>query len=118
MVVRSSGEELFEQVITSPRPSFITGKSQNNPRRVTASSRPHSRASFSSCQVINAGRFDQRTTQEERRITLEALLHDEDRYQQAVHDVLSMREINRKIARTDEELELFDKMDEEEVGGT
>eukprot|EP00243_Klebsormidium_subtile_P013733 TRINITY_DN9285_c0_g4_i1.p1 TRINITY_DN9285_c0_g4~~TRINITY_DN9285_c0_g4_i1.p1 ORF type:complete len:945 (+),score=297.85 TRINITY_DN9285_c0_g4_i1:288-2837(+) len=65
-------------------------------------------------EVINAGRFDQRTTQEERRITLEALLHDEDRYQRAVHDVPSMEQINRMIARTDDEVALFDKMDEEE----
>jgi len=42
-------------------------------------------------EVINAGRFDQCTTQEERRMTLEALLHDEDRYQQAVDDVPSMK---------------------------
>ncbi|KAJ6806009.1 ATP-dependent helicase BRM isoform X1 [Iris pallida] len=30
-------------------------------------------------EVINAGRFDQRTTHEERRMTLETLLHDEER---------------------------------------
>lgn len=64
-------------------------------------------------EVINAGRFDQRTTQEERRLTLEALLHDEERYQQTVHDVPTLQEVNRMIARTDEELELFDRMDEE-----
>ncbi|XP_024392755.1 ATP-dependent helicase BRM isoform X2 [Physcomitrium patens] len=64
-------------------------------------------------EVINAGRFDQRTTQEERRLTLEALLHDEERYEQTVHDVPTLQEVNRMIARTDEELELFDKMDEE-----
>ncbi|XP_024372220.1 ATP-dependent helicase BRM isoform X2 [Physcomitrium patens] len=64
-------------------------------------------------EVINAGRFDQRTTQEERRLTLEALLHDEERYQQTVHDVPTLQEVNRMIARTDDELELFDKMDEE-----
>nr|KYP64222.1 ATP-dependent helicase BRM [Cajanus cajan] len=44
-------------------------------------------------EVINAGRFDQRTTHEERRLTLETLLHDEE--------------------RSEEELELFDQMDEE-----
>jgi len=38
-------------------------------------------------EVINAGRFDQRTTHEERRMTLETLLHDEERYQDSVHDV-------------------------------
>ncbi|MCO5607977.1 hypothetical protein L7F22_062179 [Adiantum nelumboides] len=64
-------------------------------------------------EVINAGRFDQRTTQEERRLTLEALLHDEERYQERVHDVPSLQEVNRMIARSDEEVDYFDQMDEE-----
>ncbi|XP_052192265.1 ATP-dependent helicase BRM isoform X2 [Diospyros lotus] len=64
-------------------------------------------------EVINAGRFDQRTTHEERRLTLETLLHDEERYQETVHDVPSLQEVNRMIARSDEEVELFDQMDEE-----
>ncbi|CAM8899637.1 unnamed protein product [Rhodiola kirilowii] len=64
-------------------------------------------------EVINAGRFDQRTTHEERRTTLEALLHDEERYQETVHDVPSLQEVNRMIARSEEEVELFDQMDEE-----
>ncbi|KAG0454181.1 hypothetical protein HPP92_025485 [Vanilla planifolia] len=64
-------------------------------------------------EVINAGRFDQRTTHEERRMTLETLLHDEERYQETVHDVPSLQEVNRMIARDEEEVELFDQMDEE-----
>lgn len=64
-------------------------------------------------EVINAGRFDQRTTHEERRMTLETLLHDEERYQETVHDVPSLQEVNRMIARSQEEVELFDQMDEE-----
>ncbi|EFJ30636.1 hypothetical protein SELMODRAFT_60240, partial [Selaginella moellendorffii] len=64
-------------------------------------------------EVINAGRFDQRTTHEERRMTLEALLHDEERYQESVHDVPTLKEVNRMIARSEEEVELFDQMDEE-----
>ncbi|CAN6455544.1 unnamed protein product [Victoria cruziana] len=64
-------------------------------------------------EVINAGRFDQRTTQEERRMTLELLLRDEERYQETVHDVPSLQEVNRMIARSEEEIELFDHMDEE-----
>ncbi|KAK9757914.1 hypothetical protein RND81_01G194500 [Saponaria officinalis] len=64
-------------------------------------------------EVINAGRFDQRTTHEERRMTLETLLHDEERYQETVHDVPSLHQVNRMIARSDEEVELFDQMDEE-----
>ncbi|GAU26544.1 hypothetical protein TSUD_361780 [Trifolium subterraneum] len=64
-------------------------------------------------EVINAGRFDQRTTHEERRLTLETLLHDEERYQETVHDVPSLQEVNRMIARSEEEVELFDQMDDE-----
>lgn len=64
-------------------------------------------------EVINAGRFDQRTTHEERRMTLETLLHDEERYQETVHDVPSLQEVNRMIARSEEEVELFDQLDEE-----
>lgn len=64
-------------------------------------------------EVINAGRFDQRTTHEERRMTLETLLHDEERYQENVHDVPSLQQVNRMIARSEEEVELFDQMDEE-----
>ncbi|KAF9668977.1 hypothetical protein SADUNF_Sadunf14G0059600 [Salix dunnii] len=64
-------------------------------------------------EVINAGRFDQRTTHEERRITLETLLHDEERYQETMHDVPSLQEVNRMIARSEDEVELFDQMDEE-----
>ncbi|KAK1425168.1 hypothetical protein QVD17_20514 [Tagetes erecta] len=64
-------------------------------------------------EVINAGRFDQRTTHEERRSTLESLLRDEERYQESVHDVPSLQEVNRMIARSEEEVEIFDQMDEE-----
>ncbi|XXG84990.1 hypothetical protein AAC387_Pa11g0175 [Persea americana] len=64
-------------------------------------------------EVINAGRFDQRTTHEERRVTLETLLHDEERYQENVHDVPSLQEVNRMIARSKEEIELFNQMDED-----
>ncbi|KAK1266177.1 ATP-dependent helicase BRM [Acorus gramineus] len=64
-------------------------------------------------EVINAGRFDQRTTHEERRMTLETLVRDEERCQETVHDVPSLQEVNRMIARSEEEVELFDQMDEE-----
>ncbi|XP_047315769.1 ATP-dependent helicase BRM-like [Impatiens glandulifera] len=64
-------------------------------------------------EVINAGRFDQRTTHEERRSTLETLLHDEERYQETLHDVPSLQEVNRMIARSESEVEIFDQMDEE-----
>ncbi|KAL0907045.1 hypothetical protein M5K25_025583 [Dendrobium thyrsiflorum] len=64
-------------------------------------------------EVINAGCFDQRTTHEERRMTLETLLHDEERCQETVHDVPSLLEVNHMIVRSEEEVELFDQMDEE-----
>ncbi|GAV64761.1 SNF2_N domain-containing protein/Helicase_C domain-containing protein [Cephalotus follicularis] len=64
-------------------------------------------------EVINAGRFDQRTTHEERRMTLETLLHDDERYQETVHDVPSLQEVNRMIARSKQEVDLFDQMDED-----
>ncbi|KAM7276803.1 hypothetical protein ACFE04_018669 [Oxalis oulophora] len=64
-------------------------------------------------EVINAGRFDQRTTHEERRLTLETLLHDDERYQETVHDVPSLQEVNRMIARSQEEVEMFDQLDED-----
>ncbi|GJW06478.1 ATP-dependent helicase BRM isoform X1 [Tanacetum coccineum] len=37
-----------------------------------------------------------------------SLLRDEERYQQTVHDVPSLQEVNRMIARSEEEVELFD----------
>ena len=46
-------------------------------------------------------------------LTLETLLHDEERYQETVHNVPSMQEVNHLITRRKEELELFDWMDEE-----
>ncbi|KAH9316496.1 hypothetical protein KI387_025123, partial [Taxus chinensis] len=64
-------------------------------------------------EVINAGCFDQRTTQEERRKTLEVLLREEERCQEIVHDVPTMRVVNRLIARSEEEVHMFDQMDEE-----
>nr|GEW88262.1 ATP-dependent helicase BRM-like [Tanacetum cinerariifolium] len=64
-------------------------------------------------EVKNAGTFDQRTTHEERRSTLESLLRNEERYQQIIHDVPSLQEVNRMIARSEEEVELFDQIDEE-----
>ena len=59
-------------------------------------------------EVINAGRFDQNTSDEERRIKLEALLNDEGRCQETVHDVPSLKEVDRLIARSEEEVVLFD----------
>mmetsp|Transcript_631 Transcript_631/g.4262 ORF Transcript_631/g.4262 Transcript_631/m.4262 type:complete len:306 (-) Transcript_631:288-1205(-) len=62
-------------------------------------------------EVINAGRFDGRTTQEERRQTLEAMLQDEERNQTAKNEVPSTHEINRLLARSEEELRYFERID-------
>jgi len=62
-------------------------------------------------EVINAGRFDGRTTQEERRQTLETMLQDEERNQTAKNEVPSIHEINRLLARSEEELRSFERID-------
>jgi len=64
-------------------------------------------------EVIDAGRFDQQTSMEERRHTLEALLQDQDRALQAVNSVPSNNELNQMLARGDEEMALFEKLDSE-----
>lgn len=64
-------------------------------------------------EVIDAGRFDQRTTMAERRQTLEALLQDQERNRKATNEVPSYSQINRMMARSDDEVKLFDKLDEE-----
>eukprot|EP00898_Chlorokybus_atmophyticus_P002760 jgi/Chlat1/3485/Chrsp23S03787 len=82
-------------------------------------------------EIINAGRFDQRTTHEERRVTLESLLHDDKRNAQNSHEldslhpvlrllrlylrgkVPSLTELNRLIARDPDEVELFERLDAE-----
>jgi len=65
-------------------------------------------------EVINAGHFDQNTSQAERRAALETLLHEYDRGGKSEQKVPSLQEFNRMLARSPEELNLFDKMDREE----
>jgi len=62
-------------------------------------------------EIINAGRFDQRTTHAERRETLEKLMQAQAEAGARSCAAPSMRELNRQIARTPEEIELFDAMD-------
>ena len=62
-------------------------------------------------EIINAGRFDQRTTHAERRETLEKLMQDQASAGARSCAAPSMRELNRQIARTPEEIALFDAMD-------
>ena len=64
-------------------------------------------------EVIDAGRFDQQTSNEERRTTLETLLQDQDRALQAVNSVPTDTELNKMLARGDAEMELFERMDKE-----
>lgn len=64
-------------------------------------------------EVIDAGRFDMQTTNEERKQTLENLLADEDRYKLHTNEVPSLKELNRMIGRGEEEVEIFNRIDEE-----
>lgn len=69
--------------------------------------------SLSILQVIDAGKFDLVTSNEERKVNLEQLLQDESRNQVARNDVLSMKELNRAISRGEDEAEQFEKWDTE-----
>ncbi|KFM28455.1 ATP-dependent helicase BRM [Auxenochlorella protothecoides] len=62
-------------------------------------------------EVIDAGRFDQQTTNDERRQTLEALLKDEARTSQAQNTVPTWRELNEQLARGPDELAQFEALD-------
>ncbi|KAK2080232.1 hypothetical protein QBZ16_000085 [Prototheca wickerhamii] len=64
-------------------------------------------------EVIDAGRFDQQTSNDERRQTLEALLQDEARTNVAQNTVLSWRALNAQLARGERERALFDRLDAE-----
>merc|ERR1712157_575501 len=64
-------------------------------------------------EVIDAGRFDLQSSKEEKRKTLQAFLQEHftatgDNY------VISMKEVNRLLARSAEEIRLFDQLDKEE----
>jgi len=64
-------------------------------------------------EVINAGQFDQKASQTDRREALEKLLADENRSKAATQEVLSMRELNDTLARSPEERIMFEQMDGE-----
>jgi SWI/SNF-related matrix-associated actin-dependent regulator of chromatin subfamily A protein 2/4 len=64
-------------------------------------------------EIIDAGRFDQQTTNEERRQTLETMLQDSDRTKRAENFSPTDDEINVMLARGDNELELFRRLDKE-----
>lgn len=64
-------------------------------------------------EVIDAGRFDRKTTMEERRLKLETLLQDQDRALHPVNTVPTTAELNKMLARSDDELALYEKLDAE-----
>lgn len=64
-------------------------------------------------EVVDAGRFDQRTSNEDRRSTLEALVADSARAGVAANDVPSHAAVNAMLARTPEEEALFNRLDVE-----
>merc|ERR1711871_1175497 len=64
-------------------------------------------------EIIDAGRFDMNTTNDERKQTLEKLLDDYDQHEDTTNHVPSLVELNELLARTPAELELFNRMDRE-----
>jgi SNF2 family DNA or RNA helicase len=65
-------------------------------------------------EIIDAGRFDQQTTNEERRQTLETLLTDQEKSTRPQNVVPTWDDLNRALARTPEELEMFTRLDAED----
>ena len=66
-------------------------------------------------EVINAGRFDQQTSHAERRETLEKIMREQEGGPKRSCAAMSMRALNEKLARTPAEVELFNKMDNDET---
>eukprot|EP01025_Chloroclados_australasicus_P051112 TRINITY_DN5944_c0_g3_i1.p1 TRINITY_DN5944_c0_g3~~TRINITY_DN5944_c0_g3_i1.p1 ORF type:complete len:428 (-),score=39.21 TRINITY_DN5944_c0_g3_i1:276-1559(-) len=64
-------------------------------------------------EVIDAGMFDTKTTNDQRKEALNDLLNDETRLSVANNEVPSHEELNAMIARSDSELKIFNKMDVE-----
>ena len=64
-------------------------------------------------KVIQAGKFDQQSTSNERRRFLQVLLQQDDIEEEEDSEVPDDKAINEMLTRTDEETEIFEKMDEE-----
>lgn len=62
-------------------------------------------------EVIDAGRFDQQTSMEERRDTLESMLQDPERMKRSTNTAPSDDDINKMMARGEEELATFRQLD-------
>ncbi|KAJ1661086.1 ATP-dependent DNA helicase Snf21 [Dispira simplex] len=64
-------------------------------------------------KVIQAGKFDQKSTAEEREAYLRSLLEMDNEETEAEEDVFDNEEINRILARGPDELDIFQRMDQE-----
>lgn len=64
-------------------------------------------------EVVDAGRFDGQTTHAERRETLENLLQAQANGRRQEVNVPPLSELNRQVARSEEEWQLFNRLDEE-----
>lgn len=64
-------------------------------------------------EVIDAGKFDMQASNDERRLTLEQMLNSLSRQLVPTRQVPTLKKLNRMIARSKEEVELFDKWDDE-----
>jgi SWI/SNF-related matrix-associated actin-dependent regulator of chromatin subfamily A protein 2/4 len=64
-------------------------------------------------EIVDAGRFDGQTTHAERRETLENLLQQQANGTRTGVSVPPLKELNGKIARSQEEWDLFNRLDEE-----
>jgi len=64
-------------------------------------------------EIVDAGRFDGQTTHAERRETLENLLQQQANGKRAEVNVPPLSELNRRIARSEDEWKLFNRLDAE-----
>ncbi|XP_030387339.1 ATP-dependent helicase brm isoform X2 [Scaptodrosophila lebanonensis] len=64
-------------------------------------------------KVIQAGMFDQKSTGSERQQFLQTILHQDDNEEEEENEVPDDEMINMMIARSEEEIEIFKKMDVE-----
>ncbi|PSN30883.1 ATP-dependent helicase brm [Blattella germanica] len=62
-------------------------------------------------KVIQAGMFDQKSTGSERQQFLQSILHQDDAEEEEENEVPEDDTVNRMIARNENELELFSRMD-------
>jgi ATP-dependent helicase STH1/SNF2 len=66
-------------------------------------------------KVIQAGRFDNKSTEKEREAMLRVMLETAETVEAVEQDEMDDEDLNLMMMRSDEELELFQKMDEERL---